>query len=204
MKHSLIEIVKGYYRMSIAFPSTPCRFPLSDPRTITNPIVRAVYAEIESELGFGIVPNIFRAMSSQPAILRTTWDLFRATVLQGALPRIVKEMIGIVVSVSNHSEYALKVHLHSLSVQDVDSEILTALASGGSEVPGVSPSIAAIIKFAHKAAYQGPGAISDADVLTLLSTGITQAELYEVFASIHLFQYVNNFTDLVQVPVDAI
>src|SRR5579859_3018769 len=98
-------------------PSLACRFPLIAPTDVFHPTVREVYTEIERELGFGIVPNIFRAMANDPATLRATWDLFRATVLQGSLPRIVKEMIGIVVSVSNNSEYALKVHLHSLSVQ---------------------------------------------------------------------------------------
>src|SRR5579872_1459761 len=90
-----------------------------DPAGVVDPTVRGVFLEIERELGFGIVPNVFRAMAGQPAVLRATWDLFRATVLEGELPRIVKEMVGIVVSSANNSEYALKVHLHSLGVQGV-------------------------------------------------------------------------------------
>jgi len=66
--------------MSVATPASPCRFPLADPATVTDPVVRAVFGEIERELGFGIVPNVFRAMAGQPAVLRATWDLFRATV----------------------------------------------------------------------------------------------------------------------------
>lgn len=190
--------------MSSASPSIACRFPLIAPTDVFHPTVREVYTEIERELGFGIVPNIFRAMANDPATLRATWDLFRATVLQGTLPRIVKEMIGIVVSVSNNSEYALKVHLHSLSVQAVDQEVLAALASGSGKIAGVAPSVAAIIAFAHKVAYDGPQSIDDADVFALEKEDITQTELYEIFAAIRLFQYVNNFTDLAKVPVDAI
>jgi len=190
--------------MSIATPVIPCRFPLLDPAASTDPVARAVYAEIERELGFGIVPNIFRAMGGQPAVLRATWDLFRATVLEGQLPRIVKEMVGIVVSAANNSEYALKVHLHSLGVQGVAEGTLAALAAGSAEAPGVAPGIAALIRLAHRAARHGPLAVTDADVAAAYAEDITVEELAEVVAAIDLFRYINGFTDLARVPVDAL
>ena len=185
-------------------PASPCRFPLVDPATVVDPVVRAVYDEIERELGFGIVPNVFRAKAGQPAILRATWDLFRATVLQGLLPRTVKEMIGIVVSAAAGSEYALKVHLHSLGVQGVSEDVLSTLAAGSARAPGVSPSVAAVIQLVHRAVHEGPLAVSDADVAAATAQGITSEELIEVFASIDLFRYINSFTDLARVPVDAL
>jgi len=153
------------------------------------------------------VPNVFRAMASQPAILRATWDPFRATVLQGLLPRTVKEMIGIVVSAEADSEYALKVHLHSLGVQGVSEDVLSTLAAGSARVPGVSPSVAAVIRLVHHAVHEGPLAVSDADVAAVTAVTahrITPEELIEVFASIDLFRYINSFTDLARVPVDAL
>ncbi len=80
--------------MSIASPSSACRFPLIAPTSVTHPVVREVYTEIERELGFGIVPNLFQAMAYDPAILRATWDLFRSTVLQGTLPQFFVPMKG--------------------------------------------------------------------------------------------------------------
>lgn len=180
------------------------RFALVDPATVSDPVVRAVFGEIERELGFGIVPNIFRAMAGQPAVLRATWDLFRATVLQGTLPRAVKEMIGVAVSAANHSPYALAVHMHSLGVQGVNEDTLAVLASGAADAPGMAPSVTAIIRFAHKAAHQGPLAITSADVAALEDEGISTEELGEIVAAINLFQYVNSFTDLASVPLDAI
>lgn len=190
--------------MTATNSATTCRVPLIDPATVSDPVVKSVFAEIERELGFGIVPNIFRALAGQPTILRATWDLFRAVVLQGVLPRAVKEMVGVAVSVANKSEYALKVHLHSLGVQGVHSGVLTTLAAGGVDVEGLAPSVAAIIRLAHKAAHHGPLAVDDADIAAAQEEGVTDAELAEVFAAIDLFQYVNSFTDLVRVPVDAI
>ena len=190
--------------MQTAFSPNQSRFPLADPATVTDATVRSVYSEIERELGFGMVPNLFRAMAGQPGVLRATWDLFRATVLQGRLPRIVKEMVGIVVSKANNSEYALKVHMHSLGVQGVAESVLAALATGSDAPQGLAPSIAAIIKFAYKAAHQGPLAITDDDLGALSRENITTAEIGEIFAAIDLFRYVNGFTDLARVPIDAL
>jgi len=185
-------------------PTAPSRLPLVDPATAADPVVRAVYGEIERELGFGIVPNLFRAMAGQPAVLRATWDLFRATVLQGEIPRTVKEMIGIVVSAANNSVYAMAVHLHSLGTQGIADDVLAALAAGEDSAPGLAPSVTAILKVAHTAARNGPLAVTDTDLAALEAEGVTPAEWGEVFAAIDLFRYVNSFTDLARVPIDAI
>jgi uncharacterized peroxidase-related enzyme len=185
-------------------PTPESHLPLIDPATVTDPTVRAVYDEIERELGFGIVPNVFRAMGGQPAVLRAAWDLFRATVLQGLLPRTVKEMIGIVVSAANDSQYALTVHLHSLGVQGISDDVLAQLAAGADGAPGLAPSVAAIIAVAHTAARRGPLAVSDADIARLEAEGVSRSEWAEVIATIDLFRYINGFTDLAHVPIDAI
>ncbi len=64
--------------MSSASPAIACRFPLIAPSGVLDPTVREVYTEIERELGFGIVPNIFRAMAIDPPYL---------TCYLGPLPR---------------------------------------------------------------------------------------------------------------------
>jgi uncharacterized peroxidase-related enzyme len=180
------------------------RIPLTDPATVADPHVQAVYGEIEQELGFGMVPNVFRALGHQPAMLRATWDLFRSVMLQGELPRSVKEMVGVVVSAANESEYALRVHLHSLGVQEVNEEILNALAAGKDSAPGLAPSVNAVLHVAHTAARQGPQAVTEADVAVLEREGLSREELTEVIATVGLFQCINTLTDLMRVPIDAI
>lgn len=180
------------------------RVPLIDPANVTDPIIASVFGEIERDLGFGIVPNVFCAMANQLAVLCASWDLFRAVVLKGELPRTLKEMVGIVVSAANQSEYALKVHMHSLGVQGVSFAVLQSLAGGASSATGLGPSANAILTYAHKAAHFGPLAISDEDVDAVLDEGVTPEDLNEVVAAIDLFRYVNGFTDLNRVPVDAI
>lgn len=105
------------------------------------------------------------------------------------------------VSAANGSEYALKVHMHSLGVQGVAEG---TLAAGSAEAPGLAPSVAALLLLARKATHDGPLAIGEADVAAVYAEDVTPEELAEVFAAIDLFRYVNGFTDLARVPVDAI
>ena len=181
-----------------------CRFPLVDPVMSTDPIVRATYGEIERELGFGMVPNIFRALGNEPLILQGTWHIFRAVVLQGVLPRIVKELIGTAVSSANHSPYALAVHMHSLGVQGVDAHVIEAVAQNRLDTVDLAPSVVALLRVASQAARLGPQSITESDIQGLHEAELTLDEIQEAFAAINLFQYVNSLTDLARVPVDAL
>ena len=127
-------------------------FPLVDPATTTDPLAQQTFRDIEQQLGFGMVPNIFRSMGAQPQILAANWQKFKATILQGRLPRNVKEMIGVVVSTINRSDYAQQVHLHSLSVQGVEKLWLQQLANESANDGGLPDTVKAMVVFARQAA----------------------------------------------------
>jgi AhpD family alkylhydroperoxidase len=93
-----------------------------EPADVTNPKTKAVYDEITAELGFGIVPNIFKSMATNPDVLEANWKKFKSTMLMGSIPRTVKEMIGVAISQANNSQYALQVHLHGLSALGMSEE----------------------------------------------------------------------------------
>lgn len=176
---------------------------LLSPEAVTDRTTARVYAEIERELGFGIVPNLFRAMAANPAVLEANWNLFRGTVLQGGLPRVLKEMIGVVVSTVHDSPYARLVHLHSLGLQGVQEDVLRALTSGKIEGQGLSPTATAALRFAQRAARDPSGVTSD-DMDGLAQAGLTTQDVLEVIASIQVFTAVNLFTDVVGVEIDQI
>ena len=179
------------------------RFPLLGPYEVTDPVTKRVYGEIERELGFGIVPNVFRAMGSNPAFLEANWNAFRGTVLQGSLPRLLKEMIGVVVSAVHKSDYARLVHLHSLGVQGVCEDVLRALSAGSVEAEGLSAATTAALRFAKRAAEE-PAQLTDPDFDGLAQAGLSPDEVYEVIATIQLFTAVNLFTDMANVEVDEV
>jgi uncharacterized peroxidase-related enzyme len=173
------------------------------PDAATDPTVARVYHEIETELGFGIVPNVFRAMGSHPDFLAANWNLFRSVVLRGHLPRVVKEMVGIVVSVVHNSTYARDVHLHSLAIQGIDRQVLAMLARGEQPTDGLSAAHLAVVEFA-RAAAASPNDVSPARIESLRANGLDQVEIFEVIAAVQLFTAINSFTDVAAVPLDAL
>lgn len=168
-----------------------------------DPVVREVFAEIEQELGFGMVPNIFRSMARRPALLRANWDKFRATILDGVLPRTVKEMVGVVVSAENNSDYARLVHLHSLAVQGIQAAVLEQVVRGEYGHPALPEATRAMLTFARKAA-RAHDRLTEADYTSLAAAGLSDDEVYEVIATIDLFSSVNVYTNAAGVPVDEI
>ena len=179
------------------------RFPLVDPATATDPVAQRAFQEIERELGFGMVPNIFRSMGAHPPLLAANWRKFKATVLERNLPRAFKEMLGVVVSDVNGSEYAKQVHLHSLGVQGIQDLWLEQLLNeeqGGAALPETMRAAVAFTRVAARDPHAlRPGAFDE-----LRAAGLTQEEVFEIVATIDLFQSVNAYTDLAGVPIDAI
>jgi alkylhydroperoxidase family enzyme len=156
--------------------------------------------EIASELGFGIVPNLFAEADDNPEVQRALWEAFRYIVLRGLLPRTIKETMGVIVSKEAGSRYAAQVHLHALTLQGVERPILEALERG--EVPsGVPQKTQALLRFAYAAARQPH---DPAQVRLLDGVGLSRAEQREAVAVVGLFRMVNTWTDLLAIPLDAL
>jgi len=177
--------------------------PLIAPGTSSDPIVNRVYKEIEQELGFGMVPNVFRAMANHPGLLDATWNMFRSVMLQGNMPRVLKEMVGIVVSYIHESPYARDVHLHSLTVQGIDKDVLAVLARGDTPSRGMPPSHASVLAFARMAATS-PNSVPPSAYEAMTKAGLDASDVMEVIAAVQLFSAINAFTCVADVPLDAL
>ena len=175
-------------------------FPIQDYDHISDPKVKTVYEEIQTELGFGIVPNLFKSMALSPDFLAANWHKFRSTILEGNIPRTIKEMIGVAVSQANHSEYALKVHLHSLSALGISEEVLQTLASDFNNCP--LPELEkAVIRFGLIAATK-PDQLTATEYHQLEELGLEQAEIFEIIATANLFTAINQYTDAIALEID--
>lgn len=173
-----------------------------DPTTVTEPKTKAIFDEITAELGFGIVPNIFKSMATNPDILEANWKKFRSTMLKGSIPRTLKEMIGVAISQANNSQYALQVHLHGLSALGMSEEVLQTLISDFDACP-LPVREKAVIKFGLLAATN-PKEITREHYQELTKLGLDDAEIYEIVATANLFTEVNQYTDAIQLEIDAL
>lgn len=177
-------------------------FPIQDYDQVTNAKVKSVYEEIRTELGFGMVPNLFKSMSLNPDFLEATWKKFRSIILQGDVPRTIKEMIGIAISQANNSQYALQVHLHGLSALGISEEVLQTLVSDFANCPLPEREKAAI-SFGLLAATN-PQHLTEADYQHLEELGLDQGEIFELMATANLFTAINQYTDAIALEIDRL
>lgn len=70
-----------------------------------DPSAREVYAEIKSAMHIPFVPNIFKALAHQPAMLKAKWEAYKAIMARGELRRLTKELIAVAVSAVNACFY---------------------------------------------------------------------------------------------------
>jgi alkylhydroperoxidase/carboxymuconolactone decarboxylase family protein YurZ len=68
--------------------------------------VKLLYDEIKSELGTDFIPNLYRAMASNPDYLEANWRKVKAIMFESLwLDRRTKEIIAVAVSAVNACDY---------------------------------------------------------------------------------------------------
>ena len=68
--------------------------------------VKVLFEEIKSGLGIDFVPNLYRAMASNPDYLEANWRRVKAIMVEsGKLDRLTKEIVAVAVSAVNGCHY---------------------------------------------------------------------------------------------------
>jgi uncharacterized peroxidase-related enzyme len=178
------------------------RFPIIQENQVDDPRVDKIYQQIKDELGFGIVPNLFKSMASSPDFLEANWLHFRGTILKGYLPRTLKEMVGVAISQANDSQYALNVHLHGLTALGISEEVLRLLVADFANCP-LPERQKAIIAFGIKAGTN-PQELTEEDYQNLRDKGLDEKEIFEIVATANLFTGVNQYTDSIDLEIDSL
>jgi AhpD family alkylhydroperoxidase len=78
-----------------------------------SPEVRAVYDDIMTSRKVDWINNFWKALASDPATLKRTWESVKEVMAEGALKPLVKEMLYVAVSVTNGCEYCIASHTAS-------------------------------------------------------------------------------------------
>ncbi|MFI5016760.1 MAG: carboxymuconolactone decarboxylase family protein [Dongiales bacterium] len=78
-----------------------------------SPEVRAVYDDIMTSRKVDWINNFWKALASDPATLKRTWESVKEVMAPGALDPLTKELIYIAVSVTNNCGYCINSHTAS-------------------------------------------------------------------------------------------
>ncbi|HUY56348.1 MAG TPA: carboxymuconolactone decarboxylase family protein [Candidatus Micrarchaeaceae archaeon] len=92
-------------------------------------LVKEVYQEIMSSRRLARVPNYWKALANQPAVLAVTWEKLKTVMAEGALDRRTKEIIAVAVSATNNCDYCLRSHTDALRGLGLgDAELVELMA----------------------------------------------------------------------------
>lgn len=75
-----------------------------------SPEVRAVYDDFMATRKTDKVTNFWKALAHDPVRLKRTWEDTKQIMAAGALDPLVKELLYVAVSVSNHCDYCIAAH----------------------------------------------------------------------------------------------
>jgi AhpD family alkylhydroperoxidase len=92
-----------------------------------SPEVRAVYDDIMATRKIDWINNFWKAIASDPATLKRTWQDIKQIMAPGALDPLTKELIYVAVSVSNQCDYCIASHTVSAQKKGMTDEMFKEL-----------------------------------------------------------------------------
>ena len=92
-----------------------------------SPEVRAVYDDIRATRKTDYVNNFWKALASDPATLRRTWESIKQIMAPGALDPLMKELIYLAVSMTNQCGYCIASHSASARNKGMTDEMFGEL-----------------------------------------------------------------------------
>ena len=73
--------------------------------TSTHPVVRRVFDDVKATKKTDRVPNIWRALATNPEHLELCWTRLKAIMRPGKIDLLTKEIIALAVSSTNNCRY---------------------------------------------------------------------------------------------------
>lgn len=123
---------------------------------------------------FGFVPNMFRTLASNPAVLDVVMTLQGKT--RGFLDAKTRHTIALAVSEANGCDYCLALHTYSSSeLGGMSSEDIALARSGRS----IDAKRAAAARFAQRV-VETRGKVSDDDIVAVRKAGYTDPEILAI------------------------
>lgn len=88
-----------------------------------------LFADIRQTLGLSFTPMVFQYFSDDITRLEQLWTDTRANLLEGNLPRLLKDMIFVVVARSRNCQYCTTAHMAFCKMLGLDKNDLSFLLS---------------------------------------------------------------------------
>jgi AhpD family alkylhydroperoxidase len=87
-----------------------------------NPLIQEVFRDIKETKKIDRVPNIWRALATNPQHLSLCWTRLKAVMKPGKLDLLTKEIIALAVSATNSCRYCINSHTAAVKNLGLDDE----------------------------------------------------------------------------------
>jgi uncharacterized peroxidase-related enzyme len=149
--------------------------------------LRELYTKIEQKLGF--LPHYFKTLGAKPDVIQAQLSMNEAIMGDGALPLVIKEQIGLVVSGLNSSSYCIMFHMELLRRFGVEKTLARKLSSDYDNA-AVEPKVKTLFQFAAKLTRRQDD-IEEGDTDELKKAGWSDDAIRETVLTVAYFNYVN-------------
>ena len=156
---------------------------------------QALLQAVEKQLG--MVPNLFRVVSSSPAALEGYLGLSGA-LGKGSLPAATRERVALAVAQLNGCNYCLSAHSYlGKNLAKLDDAEITANRHGHSNDAKAD----AAVRFAAQV-VRARGHVGDADVQAVRAAGYDDAQIVEIVLHVALNTWTNYINEVAQTEID--
>ncbi len=150
----------------------------------------------------GRVSNVMKVHSLDPESMRLHLDLYVHLMFgKSTLTRAQREMIAVVVSVTNGCRYCVTHHGEALLAHVHDNTLLESLKRNF-ESSNLTNKDLAILRYAVKLT-RAPGEVSEEDVEDLRRAGLTDDEILSVNLITSYFNFANRVVSGLGVPLET-
>lgn len=164
--------------------------------------VKAIYDETMRDMGVPFVLNWFKCQGTNATLLRGNWGKLKATMLEGDVPFILKQLIIYNISKSKGCQYCA--HAHGV-IADSLSKTLTGddniRITQHMDSDYVPSSYKQAIQLVSRAALR-PESITEEDFETLRDEGYSENEVMELMALADLTNMINTLADISGIKID--
>ncbi len=150
---------------------------------------------------FGMVPNVTKVFSIHPGIFQLHNDMYRKIMVESSLlPKPIKQLIAVLVSVADCCDYCLIWHSRFLMHLGVDDELIDTLRQDFHRAP-VDDKTMALLEFADAVA-RNSAQLSDGPVNSLKKHGFSDEEILEATTLVGYMSFVTRVVNALGVEIE--
>ena len=161
----------------------------------------AVYDEFHKGMGFPAPPNFILTQGHAANVARGSWEAVKNILVTGDIPRWIKELMFVAISVERECGYCAAAHAACCRSLQVDPDWTGAVVSGRVDALP-DPKLRDMILFAVKAALD-PQGLEPADYDRLRSHGLGTPQIVEIIGMAAFAVYANIIADATAMAPDA-